>query len=212
MRHIDVENWRRKEHFNLYKDWTYPHLSLTANVDLTAYYPYVKRNDISVNVAIIYVLARTANDFPEFRQRIRGDDVVEHDDVHPSSTILTDDDLFSYCTFNYDDDFSIFGAAAIDTIAFVKENRTLEDEPGRDDLLFMTAIPWVSFTNLMHPINLKAIDSVPRISWGKFFEDGERLKMPLGVQGHHGLMDGLHIGKYFEQVQDYLNQPGYLLG
>jgi len=212
MRQIDIDGWRRKEHFNLYKDWTYPHLSLTAYVDLTAYYPYVKQHDISVNVAIIYVLARTANEIPEFRQRIRGNDVVEHDEVHPSSTILTDDDLFSYCTFDYFKDFAIFGKKAVAQIRLVKENRTLKDEPGRDDLLFMTAIPWISFTNLMHPIDLKSVDSVPRIAWGKFFEDGESLKMPLSVQGHHGLMDGVHIGKYFEQVQDYLNQPGYLLG
>jgi len=211
MRRIDIESWQRKDHFNLYKDWTYPHFSLTANVDLTAYYPYIKQHGISVNVAIIYVLARTANEIPEFRQRIRGNDVVEHDLVHPSSTILTDDDLFSYCTFDFDPDFSVFAPRAVDTITYVRENRILEDELGRDDYLFMTAIPWVSFTHMMHPIDLKSVDSVPRIAWGKFFEDGERLKMPLGIQGHHSLMDGIHLGRYYEKVQDYLNQPEYLL-
>ena len=211
MRRIDVESWQRKEHFNKYKDWTYPHLSLTANVDITAYYPYVKQYEISVNVAIIYVLARTANEIPEFRQRIRENGVVEHAMVHPSSTIMTDDDLFSYCTFVYSEAFSGFNKHAVEQIKFVKENRSLEDEPGRDDYLFMTAIPWVSFTNLMHPIDLKSVDSVPRIAWGKFFEVGERLKMPLSIQAHHGLIDGVHIGRYFEKVQDYLNQPEYLL-
>jgi len=211
MRRIDIESWQRRDHFNLYKDWTYPHFSLTANVDLTAYYPYIKQHGISVNVAIIYVLARTANEIPEFRQRIRGNDVVEHDLVHPSSTILTDDDLFSYCTFDFDPDFSVFAPRAVDTITYVRENRILEDELGRDDYLFMTAIPWVSFTHMMHPIDLKSVDSVPRIAWGKFFEDGERLKMPLGIQGHHSLMDGIHLGRYYEKVQDYLNQPEYLL-
>ena len=57
----------------------------------------------------------------------------------------------------------------------------------------MTAIPWVSFTSFSHPIHLAAADSVPRFALGKIIEEGESLKMPLDVQGHHALMDGLHV-------------------
>jgi chloramphenicol O-acetyltransferase type A len=76
----------------------------------------------------------------------------------------------------------------------------------------MTAIPWVSFTSFLHPLNLRPPDSIPRFAWGKFFEDGDRLKMPLGVQGHHALMDGIHVGKFYAEVQDYLDHPGVVLG
>jgi chloramphenicol O-acetyltransferase type A len=31
--------------------------------------------------------------------------------------------------------------------------------------------------------------------------------MPLSVQGHHGLMDGLHAGRYFARVQELLDRP-----
>jgi hypothetical protein len=31
--------------------------------------------------------------------------------------------------------------------------------------------------------------------------------MPLSVQGHHGLIDGLHIGRYFAGIDDYLHHP-----
>jgi chloramphenicol O-acetyltransferase type A len=76
----------------------------------------------------------------------------------------------------------------------------------------MTAIPWVSFTSFMHPLDLSPVDSVPRFAWGKFFADGELLKMPLSVQAHHALMDGLHVGRFYEIVQDYLHHPGSVLG
>ncbi len=36
--------------------------------------------------------------------------------------------------------------------------------------------------------------------------------MPLSVQGHHGLMDGVHVGRYFAAVQDYLLGPETVLG
>jgi chloramphenicol O-acetyltransferase type A len=212
MRHIDMQTWPRREHFKIFSTFDYPHFSLCANVDLTAFYPYVKQQGISFNIATVYLLARAANAIPEFRYRIRAGEVVEHEIVHPSTTILIDDDLFSFCTMDFVEDFSEFAARAAEMIAHVKEEPTLSDEPGRDDLLFMTAIPWVSFTSFMHPLQLHPTDSVPRFAWGKFFEDGRSWKMPLSVQGHHALMDGIHVGRYLEELQGYLHKPGFVLG
>jgi chloramphenicol O-acetyltransferase type A len=212
MRHIDLETWPRREQFRLFSAWDCPHFNLCANVDLTAFYPVVKQRGLSFAVATVYVLARAANAIPEFRYRIRAGEVVEHEIVHPATTVLTDEDLFTFCTFDYAEDFSSFAARAAERIACVQEHRTVENDPRRDDMLYMTAIPWVSFTGFMHPLHLHPVDSVPRFAWGKFFEDGECLKMPLSVQGHHALMDGLHMGRYYAEVQDYLHHPESVLG
>ena len=108
------------------------------------------------------------------------------------------------------EDFPTFVIHATDRMAWIKEHPTLEDEPGQDDLLFMSSLPWVSFTGLMHPIHMNPVDSVPRLTWGKVFKEQNRWKMPLSVQAHHGLMDGLHAGRYFEQVQEVLNDSQWL--
>ncbi|UCB46694.1 MAG: chloramphenicol acetyltransferase [Spirochaetota bacterium] len=212
MRHINLETWPRRDHFRLFNSLDYPYFSLCANVDLTAFYPFFKQRGISFTLATVYILTRAANLVPEFRYRIREGEVVEHEIVHPAITILTNEDLFTFCTFEYTEDFSLFAVRAAEQIACVKEHPTLEDEPGQDDLLFMTSIPWVSFTSAVHPINLHPVDSVPRIAWGKFFEDGESLKMPVGVQAHHALIDGIHVGKFYEKAQDYFSNPKHILG
>lgn len=211
MRTIDLQGWPRRSHFEKFKGFTYPHFSMCANVDLTAFLPTLKKYEISPTVAIVYLIARTANEIPEFRQRIHGEKVIEHPVVHPSYTVLTAGDLFSFCTIHYVQDFSTFAAKAEQEIAFVKDRPTLQDEPGADNLLFMTAIPWVSFTSFMHPIHLSPIDSVPRFAWGKFFAQAGRTLMPFSVQAHHALMDGIHMGRYYERFQGYLNQPGLFL-
>ncbi len=203
MRIIDIENWPRRDHFNLLKDWDYPHFSMCANVDLTIFYQAVKQLGISINIAIVYVLARAANAIPEFRYRIRGEEVVEFEVIHPSTTILTDDDLFSFCPIKYAMIFTTFTERALHQIELVKEQRKLESEVGRDELFYMTAIPWVSFTSFMHPLILNPADSVPRFAWGKFFQEGELMKMPLSVQAHHALMDGFHMGRFYENVQEF---------
>ena len=76
----------------------------------------------------------------------------------------------------------------------------------------MTSIPWVSFTSFIHPIHMNPVDSIPRIAWGKFFSKESRKKMPLSVQVHHALADGFHVGRYFNLVQEYLDEPDRLLG
>ena len=211
MRTIDLSTWPRRKHFEVYNAFDYPHFNLCANVEITALRAFVKQRSLSLNITLVYLYVRVANAIPEFRYRIRDGQVVEHDVVHPSTTVLTAGDLFSFCAIPYVEDYAAFAMQAAAAIERVKQQPTLEDDPGRDDLLYMTGIPWVSFTGLMHPIHLHPIDSVPRIAWGKFFTDGNALKMPLSVQVHHALMDGVHIGRYYAQVQEYLDQPERLL-
>jgi chloramphenicol O-acetyltransferase type A len=185
---------------------------MCANVDLTHFQPFVKHQGFSITVAIVYLITRTANSIPEFRYRIRQGTVVEHEVVHPSTTILVKDDLFTFCWFDYYDSFRLFSASADERIASAKLRPTLENTPGRDDFLYMTAIPWVSFTSFSHPMHLQPPDSVPRFAWGKFFQEGERLLMPLGVQGHHALMDGFHMGKFYSIIQEAFHRPEDILG
>lgn len=212
MRKIDLQNWSRREHFEFFNALNHPHFSICANVELTRLYPFVKGHGYSLNAAIIYVVSRAANAVTEFRYRIKDGEVVEHETVSPAVTILVANDLFSFCTIDYSPDFCEFAVRYDRAIAAVKENPTLKDPPGREDLLFMTALPWISFTSFSHPMRLHPADSVPRFAWGKYFPEGERLMMPLSVQGHHALMDGIHMGKYYGVVEDILRRPEEVLG
>lgn len=207
MRTIDLQSWPRKDQFSAYRQAHFPHFNLCAEVDMTVTHRAAKQRGIPITAAILYVTARAANDIPEFRYRIKGDTVVEHDVVHPASTVLVNGDLFSFCFYDYTDDFAVFVQHYDEMTAWIKSNPTLDDPSGRDDLLFMTAIPWVSFTSFMHPILTVPVDSIPRLAWGRFHRDDDAVKMPLSVQGHHSLMDGLHVGRFYERVQEYLANP-----
>jgi len=211
MQQVNMQSSPRSEHFELFRTFDFPHFNMCANVDLTPFQPFIKQHDISFNLAIVYVLTRTANAIPQFRYRIRGEGVVEHEVVHPSTTIMGKGGVFSFCGLEYHERFPEFVAKAEEKIASVKERpRLAGEDDGRDDWLFMTAIPWVSFTSFMHPLKFPA-DSVPRFAWGKFFEDRDSLKMPLSVQGHHAVMDGLHVGRCYEEAQQNFLQPKILL-
>lgn len=211
MRYIDLSTWPRQVQFEFFRNWDYPHFNMCANLDVTRLVPAVKDRNATFTVGLVYAITRVANGIPEFRLRIRGEKVVEHGIVHPSTTILTDNDLFSFCTMEYSQDFSIFAVEAQERIQLVKLHPEVKNEPGRDDLLYMTAIPWVSFTSFMHPIHLSPVDSMPRFAWGKFFTEESQIKMPLSVQAHHALMDGIHVGKFYQRIQEILSAPESVL-
>jgi len=211
MRTIDLKSWARRDHYQFFNTFEYPHFSICADIDLTNFIPEIKKKKVSFTAAIMYLIARTANEIPEFRQRVREGDPIEHDLVHPSATILTKDDLFGFCTVLYTPDFFEFTREAEKEIRRVKENPHLEEKFSDDRMLFLTSIPWVSFTGFMHPLKLDPPDSVPRFAWGKYKQQREQVVMPFSVQAHHALVDGLHAGRFFAQIQAYLDHPELFL-
>jgi len=212
MREIDLDTWERRAHYKKFRDFEQPLFGLCANVDTRRMVEHTKRLQVSFTVALVYVISKVANSIPPFRQRIRGAAVVEHDRVHPSTTVLLANDLFTFCTMEYRERFRDFARGAEASLERVRQDPTLEDEPGRDDYLFMTSIPWVTFTSLQHPSPSRVGDSIPRFAWGKRLDVSGRLEMPLSVQGHHALMDGVHLGKFYSQVSEALQCPEEALG
>lgn len=205
MKKIEIETWARRKHFEFFKAFDAPHFNVTANVDVTNLYTYAKESNQSFFKLFLYGAVRAANATPELRYRIRGEEVVEHEVVHPSFTVMLDEDVFNFCAATFYEDLPTF-LQEVTTRMERAANEVVvgDDEP--DDLLYITSVPWVTFTSIMHPTHQQQHDSVPRIAWGKFERQGERLVMPLSVQAHHALVDGVHIGKYYETLQAWLNQ------
>lgn len=210
MKAIDLQTWPRRAHYQTFSGFDHPHFNMCANVEVTRLVPYLKESGGRFTLAVLYLVARVANAIPEFRTRIRPGTVVEHEVIHPSTTIMGKDDLFSFAYFEYYEDFQIFTERGAERMAYYTAHPTLENIPGKDDLFYSTALPWVSFTSFTHPMQLHPTDCIPRFAWGKYFEDGKRIMMPLSVQGHHALMDGVHMGMFFAQIQELLDQPAVL--
>ncbi|MDC6364559.1 MULTISPECIES: chloramphenicol acetyltransferase [Flavobacteriaceae] len=207
MKKIVFDNPHRKKHFAFFNHMNHPHFNITAPIDVTPFLSHIKSNQLPFTYSLVYLLSKVANDIKEFRWRIRNDEVVEHDVVHPSFTVPNEaTDVFSFCTVTYKETLPDFIQKAHEVNEMMKKSPSIEDEPGRDDYLFMSAIPWVSFTSIQHAMHYHPHDSVPRISWGKFYEQNGKTLMPISVQAHHALVDGRHMGQFFETFEDKLSR------
>ncbi|MDV3428106.1 MAG: hypothetical protein LIR50_13990 [Bacillota bacterium] len=67
MKYINTENWKRKDHYNYFKQLDYPHFNICGNLDITNFYKYIKENELPFFISFLYAAVKTANDIEEFK-------------------------------------------------------------------------------------------------------------------------------------------------
>lgn len=208
MREIDFSaDPHRRKHFEFFRRMDQPHTAICAPVDITPFLSRIREQGAHFTTEVVYELSRAANAVPEFRQRIRGDRVVEHERVHPSFTVDTKaSSVFSFCMVEFTPERADFLRRAEREIEHRQTDPSFEDEPGRDDYLFLSAMPWVSFTSVQHAMHWHPADSVPRIVWGKYYQQGRHTLMPISVQVHHALVNGAEVGRFFALLEDFFQK------
>jgi len=203
-----MENWNRKEHFNFFHRMDYPQFNTCMNIDISKFYEYTKKENLSFYYATVHAVTKITNSIDNFRYRIRDGKVVEHDLIHPSFTDMNNekaDDLFKMVTVDFRESMHEFVPYAKKQSLDQKNYFSLDKLIGRDDLIYITCIPWISFTHISHTITLNKNDAVPRISWGKYFKENRKILLPFSIQANHALIDGYHVGKFVEMLQEYFD-------
>lgn len=202
---IDIDRWERRATYEHFKDYDDPFFNMTANLNVSRLYRFCKENNLAFSLAGLYYSLETANEIREFRLRLMDEKVVEFDAIHATQTILNDDETFSFCYFERRlnvFEFDIAGKAAREKYKALK---TFDVETGRIDLIYYSVIPWISFTSFKHASRLDKSQTVPRMVFGKIFDDGGEKKMPLSVEANHAIMDGFHVGKFFNLFQEKID-------
>ena len=209
--YLDVTNWARRDLFEFFRNYEKPHFNICTRLDVTRLLNLVReRPGVSVSLAYLYFALRVANEIEPFRYRLKEGKVIVHDVINGGTTVLLPNESFSYAYFDYQKDFEKFFRAAGESIKRVQADGLLKPSM-REDLIYFTVLPWVSFTSFAHARTPGRGDSVPRIAFGKFAEENERILLPISVEVHHALMDGLHVGRYLNRFEEALAEPeGFL--
>lgn len=204
-REIEIEKWKRKNTFEFFRDFEDPFFNLTAPIDATNLYYFCKKNQLSFSLAVLFYSIQTANEIPEFKIRLQDEKLIEYDKVHATQTILNDDETFSFCYFELKENVVEFDKTGKEAIKRYKELKSFKVENERLDLIYYSVIPWISFTSFKNATRLDFSKTVPRIVFGKYFEENGKIKLPHSVEVHHAVMDGIHVGKYFNLLQAKLD-------
>jgi len=119
--------------------------------------------------------------------------------------ILNDDETFSFCYFENCADVFEFDERGRAAVEKYKRLKTFDVESERIDLVYYSVIPWVAFTSFKNAMRLDERATIPRLVFGKMFDEQGRKKLPHSVEVHHAVIDGLHVGRYFTALQEKLS-------
>jgi len=208
MKKIEIETWKRKELFYNFLNFDDPFFNICAEVNVKQLRLYTQREQESFFLTSYYLVLQVVNSIEAFKLRIRNNEVILHEKVRGSCPILRDDETFGYGYFDYVEEFEQFKTEAKTVMQNIKNKEPFDPGFEIDDLVHTSVIPWVSFKGFEHAKRLRKGDSIPKIVMGKTYENGNEIRMPVSVSGHHSLMDGIHVGKFFQKFQEVLDHPG----
>ena len=180
---LDLAAYPRRAHFDYFRQMANPYVSVTAPCDITALRRLTQERGLPFFLTVLHCAINAANAVPELRQRIRGEGIVEYDRCLSSHTVALPDGTYCYCTLDCAQPLGAFLPAAQAETARVK------------------AAP-----SLTQPTPTPA-DSNPRITFGKFTQEGDRVLLPVNLTANHALVDGLHLAAFFDGMVQRAAHP-----
>lgn len=216
---IDPSQGPRAHAYAFYRSAHLPRWSLSTRVDvapLLQALPTWRKHipGLTAFVAYHHAVLLAANAVPALRQRlVPGGGAVEWPQVDATPTVLRPDDSFAVARLPFAQRLRDFAGPALAAIAAAQVpggDWGIAPEPVGE--LHMTTLPLVHFTHFSHARKASPAedDGTPAMALGAFQWEGERCWMPLNVEVHHALADGLHVGRFVQALQALLAEPAGL--
>jgi chloramphenicol O-acetyltransferase type A len=202
---IDLARWKRREHYEHFRGYRQPFFSVCVDMDATRLWRRSKAaGGPPFFLSSLFLMLRAANATEAFRLRLRKRGVWRHDRVAVGPTLLRPDHTFAFARIESSANLKRFIASGNKAMAESAAREELDPNPGEDDIVYHSSLPWLRFTSFTNAIG--GSDSIPRIVFGKCAREGHRYLMPMSVEVHHAVVDGLDVARFTERFQDALTE------
>jgi chloramphenicol O-acetyltransferase type A len=204
---IDLGAWKRRDHYLWFRRYEQPFFSVTVDVDVTSVWKASrKRGAPSFFLTSLFLMLNAANDVEAFRLRLRPRGVWRHDRVAVGPTIMRANGTFGFVRLELAGSLGQFVARAQPVIADAAAQTGLRSpKQPTDDIVFHSVLPWLRFRSFTNALPGKG-DSIPRVVFGQCTREGRRMTMPVAVEVHHALVDGLDVARFFERFVALLDR------
>ncbi len=204
-RYIDVETWPRKDAYHLFSKGYLPFFAVTTPLDVTELRRFTKKEGLSFYRAMVYIVTRAMNELEPFRLRIRKDGIAVCETVSPSYTTAGRDGSFGISDVEYlpGETMADFCRRALEKEASQREQMAVQDDV-RDDLIFISTVPWFVTTSVLQEQPTDPDDSFPRVLWDRIHEEKGRQLVNFTAQLNHRLVDGSHVRDLLLRMEELM--------
>lgn len=200
---IDQATWKRKEYFEHYFSDVPCTYSITTKLDITP----IKKKNRKLYPTMLYYLATIVNEHVEFRTTINENGQLGiYDKMSPCYTIFhKDTETFSNIWTDYCTDYESFCSVYERDLLEYGKIEKIDAKPNVPQNVFpVSMIPWTTFDGFN--LNLqKGYDYfIPIFTIGRYYEDHEKILIPLSIQVHHAVCDGFHVCRFINELQELI--------
>jgi chloramphenicol O-acetyltransferase type A len=206
---VDPANWARKPYYDFFSTYDNPFFGIVSELDVTQTYQYIRDNGIKFFPATLFLSSLVANSILNFRYRVVDQEIHLFDEIHTAATLARKDGSFGFSWISFTQQFDVFLRAYNAELSEVQNSIGIRanEDAYRADGIHYSSLPWIRFTGLSHARSFKTQDTVPKISFGKMEQVGRKRTLPISIEVHHGMMDGLHVAQFTERFQEALLAP-----
>ena len=193
-----VKKIERKELFNHYNNEDNPFLYITTKIDVTNLVKYCKIHK-NFYATMGYILTKAVNNIDAFKYRVQDGKIYFCDRIKSNYTQKVDNNSIRFFDLPDIDNYYEY------IEEYKKRNNKLISEKCNIltegmDCIWLSCVPWFEFTGIITPYR-KSI-TIPQFIWDKFSEENGKYTVHLMIMAHHGFVDGWHISKLIEQINE----------
>ena len=202
---VDMSQDPRREQFAYFSSLADPYMGVTCQVDITALMERIRREGEPFFLSFTYEILAAANAVPELRRRIENGRVAEYARCHCSCTVAKPDGAYSYCTLDGTLPRETFLETGRKALEAAKNGGSMAEDEDHEELFFVSCVPWLRYTDMVQPVPSPAFSNV-RLAWGKWTEENGKITLPVTILAHHALADGIHLGRFYEELERRVSQ------
>lgn len=202
---IDRSTWKRKEYFNHYLSDVPCTYSMTVRLDITE----LREKRVSLYPTMLYLIACVVNRHEEFRTALDDNgEVGVYDYLSPCYTVFhKESETFSNLWTTYSPNYKQFCANYENDIQEYGSINRMTAKPNAPENTFpVSMIPWSSFEGFNLNLQKGYSYLLPIFTMGRFEVVNGRCLLPLAVQVHHAVCDGFHLSRFFNELQELIEQ------
>ncbi len=206
---VDMETWPRAQQYGFFMRYMRIVHSTTVNMDIGHLKEELKKRNLKLTPAMMYLVTRVANAHQEFRYALDEQGRLGYFDrfdpwfplFHPETENL------SLVWAEYSDDFMTFYNDYIRVAeAYQSSAELLPMGPPPPNTFCVTMMKWISFTSVnfnVYQMGSQSCGNFHTLSctFGKYFTQEGKLLMPMALEMHHAVCDGFHSARMFQEVQ-----------
>ena len=216
MHEIDLDNLPRRKTYDWFNSFNNPTYGLTVKLDVTSLVEHTKKHNESFFINMLYIVVKALNSVDNLRMRFENNKPVLYDEINPAITVMTKNEIFENVRLINKDNYKEFYEMAKERIDKAKYQDKLNKESYNSTAsyneYYITCLPWTDFISMTHPIpEDKSSQTVPRVCWGKYIENNGKYEISLNITVSHVFVDGYHLSKVFNNVQELLNDTTNVL-